>query len=133
MSFEVQLVVSVIVGSTIGIPIYRIKKKQYKKQGKSTKYLLYKIYITILIPIMLIPILLSDLTPLSKLFVILLLLLVGILDINDSISFRKSIRNTLGFPHEDDELNEVIKEDGQTKSENEVRRKINTKDNSQER
>jgi hypothetical protein len=112
MDFRMQLVAALIVACAIAMTVEIIKKKQYKKERRSIKYLAYKVFIIVMLPIISIPFLLTDvLSPLDKLIVIGLMFLSGLGYLYYVTSARKTFRKILGLPPEDEDTGVVIKED----------------------
>ena len=60
MDFGVKLLIALGLTCAIGIPIYVIKFNRYRKDKKSVKYLEFKVAIIVGLPIVSMPILLSD-------------------------------------------------------------------------
>ena len=116
MDFGIQMLIAFFLTCVIGLPIYIYKYKQFRKEGKSIKYLEFKVVIAIGIPITSIPVLLSDMSPLWKIIAIISMLLSGIAYGYSLTSARKSIRNILGLSPEDEDTGEVIKEEDKKKN-----------------
>jgi hypothetical protein len=123
MDIGAQLVVSMIVGISIGIPIYLTLFNKYRKVGKSIKYLEFKIAIYVVLPIMSIPILFSNRTLPFKLLTILAMFLSAIIYAYNITSARRTFRKVMGLPPENEDTGEVEKTNGN----NQIER--NQKDN----
>jgi|GEM_PF-2145713 len=92
--------------------VYIVKRRRYKKEGKSIKYLDIEVFIKIGFPIIIILILLNDkLTVLDTLFISILGLAVVIAQSFAITQSRKTFRKIFGLPPEDEDTGEVIKED----------------------
>ena len=114
--FDKQLIIVMAVAILICEPLYFILKKRYKKQGRSTKYLIYKICFAIGLPIVTIPVLLTGVIPFwGKVMTVALGCIVGYLYLASITSARKSFRKILGLPPEDEDTGEVIKGDEKKK------------------
>jgi len=110
--FGIQLLIAFIVMCAIFIPTYLYKYKKYKKEGKSIKYLEFKIAIIVAIPIYSILLLLrNDLSFLQKIFLIIIALIGMIAYAYFIHSARRSFRKTMGLPLEDEHTGEVIKDE----------------------
>jgi len=84
---------------------------KYKNEGKSIKYLEFKISIAVGIPIVSIPFLLSNkLTIYHKLIIIIFMFIAGMIYACTMTAARKSFRKIMGLPPEDEHTGEVIKE-----------------------
>jgi Ca2+/Na+ antiporter len=111
MDFGIQLLVTLGIACAICIPLVIYKYKEYRKKGKSIKYLELKVLITVGLPIMSVPFLLSnELTPLDKLIVIILMLITGVAYVYFITSARRSFRKIMGLSLEDEHTGEVIKD-----------------------
>jgi hypothetical protein len=85
---------------------------KYKREGKSVKYLEFKVSIFVIIPIASIPFLLSDnLSILYKLLIIFSMLIAGVIYAYTMTSARKTFRKIMGLPAEDEHTGEIIKEE----------------------
>jgi hypothetical protein len=108
--FDKHLIIAMVVALVIGMPLERVLKKRYKKQGRSIKYLTYKIYLLVIIPIVSIPFLLADVIPFwAKVAGVALGCIVGYFYLASVTSARKSFRKILGLSPEDEHTGEVIK------------------------
>ena len=116
MDFGIQLLVTLGIACAVCIPLVLYKYKKYRKEGKSIKYIELRVLITVGLPIMSVPFLLSnELTPLNKLIVIVLMFIAGVAYVYFITSARKSFRKIVGLPPEDEHTGEVIKEDKKEK------------------
>lgn len=115
MDFGTQMLLAFFVTCALSIPIILYKYRKFKKEGKSVKYLEFKITMMIGLPIMSVPMLLSDLSLKWKVIAIILAALSGIAYAYGLTSARKSFRKILGLPPEDEDTGEVIKEDKKEK------------------
>ncbi len=95
----------------IGLPLTFFKYRQYKKTGKSIKYLEFKIALAVGMPIISVPILLSNMSIKWKLIAIILMLLSGVSYAYSLTSARKCFRKILGLSPEDEDTGEVIRKD----------------------
>lgn len=112
MDFPEQLILALAASIAVFYPVYFFLIKKYKKQGKSIKYLMPKLFIFIGIPILSVPVLLSDVfAPLEKLIVMTVAIIAGLANYYSVTAARKSFRKILGLPPEDEDTGEVIKED----------------------
>jgi len=109
-----QFLIAAIIACIIGIPILFHKHNKYKQEGKSIKYLELKILITVGIPIMSVPVLLSNASLVWKIFTIIVMVLSGSAYVYSIASARKTLRKIMGRPPEDEHTGEVIKK-GETK------------------
>lgn len=101
--FDVQLLIAFVVMLVIFIPTYLYKYRKYNKEGKSTRYLEFKIGGAIAFPILTIMVLLrKDLPFTGKLF-ILLIAFIGMIAYAWFItSARRSFRKAMGLSLEDE-------------------------------
>jgi ABC-type amino acid transport system permease subunit len=117
MNFGIQMILALLITCVIGIPITLHKYKQYRKEGKSVKYLEFKVAIAVGMPIMTIPILLSAMTVIWKVIALIAMLLSGIAYAYSVTSARKAFRKMVGLPPEDEDTGEIIKGDDKQKDE----------------
>jgi len=116
MDFGLQLIVALAIALAVVYPLYFSMAKKYRMEGRSIKYLWHKLCIGVMMPILSIPILLSDVfPPLHKVVVILVAALAGLANLYSVTSARKSFRKILGLPPEDEHTGEVIKEEDKKK------------------
>lgn len=116
MDFGVQVLAAVGIACIVGLPIAFYLYKKYRREGRSIKYLEFKIAIVVGLPIVSIPFLLSDkLTIVNKLLAIILMLISGIIYAYAITSGRKTFRKIIGLSPEDEHTGEVIKDKGKTK------------------
>ncbi len=116
MDFRIQLILALIASLIVAYPVYFIMLRKYKREGRSIKYLIYKVCIIVMTPILSIPVLLSDVfSPFDKTIVIILGIAGGVIYLYSVTSARKSFRKILGLPPEDEHTGEVIKEDKKEK------------------
>jgi amino acid transporter len=111
MDVGVQFLLAGFATCVIGLPIVFYKYKRYRLEGKSIKYLEFKVAMAVGMPIGSIPVLLSDMTAIWKLISIIAMLLSGIAYAYSITSARRSLRRTFGLPPEDEDKGEVIKKD----------------------
>lgn len=102
MSLELQLVISIVVANVAAYSVYFALKRKYRKEGKSIKYLLFKVSCLIGLPIALIPFWLSDLTLIDKLILTLLAAGGGIGWYISLAEVRKRIRKKVGLSIDED-------------------------------
>ncbi len=111
MDFKIQLILALIASLIVAYPVYFVMVKKYKMEGRSIKYLIYKVCIIVMTPILSIPFLLTNvLTPLDKIIVVLLMIGGGSAYLYSVTAARKSFRKILGLPPEDEHTGEVIKD-----------------------
>lgn len=111
MDFDTQLLIAFGLSCAIGIPITLYKYNKNKRDGKSIKYLELKVLISVALPILSIPVLLSNMSFKWKIIAI-FAALIGIVSYVYSItSSRRTFRKVLGLPPEDENTGEVIKGD----------------------
>ena len=107
-----QILVAMVVSAIIVIPISIYKHIKYRKEGKSVKSLALKLTLKIGLPIISIPILLSDVLSWPwKIGIITLMGLGGILYLTGIEDTRDVIRKILGLPPVDEHTGQVIKEE----------------------
>jgi hypothetical protein len=112
MTFPEQILLALISSLALVYPIYFMLRKKYKSQGKSIKYLIPKLCIFIVTPILSIPVLLSDVfDSLEKLVLIIVTIIGGLANYYSTTLARKSFRKVLGLPPEDEDTGEVIKDE----------------------
>jgi hypothetical protein len=116
MEFPEQLLLAIACSIVVFYPVYFILLKKYKKQGRSIKYLMPKLFIFIGIPILAIPVLLSDIfSSLEKLLLIIVATIAGLINYHSTTTARKTFRKIMGLPPEDEHTGEVIKDDTKEK------------------
>ena len=111
MDFGIQMFIGFLVTCATGIPIVLHKYKKYRKEGKSIKYLEFKIAIAVGMPIASILVLLSNMSFIRKLLAIILMFIAGVIYAYSLHSGRKAFRKILGLPPEDGHTGEVIKDE----------------------
>lgn len=93
MDFRIQLIAALIVASIMTIIIDRIKRKKYVREGKTTKYLMPKLFICIMVPIMSIPVILSGMfSAIEKVLLIGLGIIGGLAYYYGITSFEKLVK-----------------------------------------
>jgi len=111
MDLQTQLIIALGLAFAVGIPILLYMHNRYKKEGKSVKYLEFKVAIVVGIPIVSIPFLLSDnLSILDKVLLVISMLIAGVMYGYTMTSARRTFRKIMGLPPEDEHTGEVIKD-----------------------
>lgn len=102
------LITAIIIGETV----YFTLKKRYKRQGRSIQYLEYKVAIAIVLPLVSLPFLLTNVISLwAKIGGLFLGCIIGIFYLASINAARRTFRNILGLPPEDEDTGETEKKD----------------------
>lgn len=115
-----EMLVADFVSLCIGIPVGIYKTKRYIKEGKSIKNLPRKVLLTIVLPIICIPFLLSNLYWPWKILMIVGGALVGVSNLIGIDAAQTGLRQMLGLPPIDEDTGQVVKDkDDKEKDKNE--------------
>ena len=103
MDFGVQLLIALGITCVIGLPILFYRYNKYKKEGRSVKYLEFKVAIIVGLPIISTLVLLNkEISILTKLIMILAWVISGIAYAYFLTSARKTFRKIMGLHPEDE-------------------------------
>ena len=109
--FDTQLLIAFTLICAIAIPTILYKLKKYTKEGKSIKYLGFKVTIAVAIPILSVVLLLrKELSLLDKIYIIIIAVVGMVAYAYFITSARRSFRKTMGLPLEDEHTG-LIKKD----------------------
>lgn len=112
MDFGIQVLLSVGIATAIGLPIALYKFEKYRKEGRSIKYLALKVSLSIGLPIVAVPFLLSPKLSISEKIIIVIAMCIAGIAYSYGIRYsRKSFRNIMGLSPEDEHTGEVIIEE----------------------
>lgn len=112
MEMAKQLFISAIAAITVCIPLYYYKAKQYRKAGRSVKYLELKL-VLLLSPLILAPLLISkELPVIVKIIIFIASITAVILYYLSLIATHNRRRKLLGLPPRDEHTGLVIRDKG---------------------
>lgn len=106
--FVIRMLVAIFISFCIVLPVIYFRARKLIREGKSVKYLPIKIATAIGLPILSIPILLSNIFWLWKILIILIAAMGGVSWVIGVDATQKALRKIFGLPPIDENTGEVI-------------------------